>query len=36
MLRADVSVTVSAGGRATRGVGAPEFEVELRAMIGRS
>ena len=33
MTRADVSVTVSAGGRATRGVGAPEFAVELRGML---
>ena len=33
MVRAAVSVTVSAGGRATRGVGAPEFEVELRGML---
>ena len=35
MLRADVSVTVSAGGRATRGAGAPEFVSELQAMVTR-
>ena len=35
MLRADVSVTVSASGRATRGIGAPEFAAELQAMLGR-
>ena len=35
MLRADVSVTVSASGRATRGVGAPEFVSELQTMLGR-
>jgi superfamily I DNA/RNA helicase len=36
MTRADVSVTVSASGRATRGIGAPEFAAELQAMLGRS
>jgi superfamily I DNA/RNA helicase len=35
MLRADISVTVSAGGRPTRGIGAPEFAAELQAMLGR-
>jgi superfamily I DNA/RNA helicase len=35
MVRAGVSVTVSASGRATRGVGAPEFAAELQAMLGR-
>jgi superfamily I DNA/RNA helicase len=35
MVRADVSVTVSASGRPTRGVGAPEFAAELQAMLGR-
>jgi len=35
MSRADVSVTVSASGRATRGIGAPEFEAELQSMLGR-
>jgi DNA helicase-2/ATP-dependent DNA helicase PcrA len=34
MLRADVSVTVTASGRATRGIGAPEFAAELQAMLG--
>lgn len=34
MLRADVSVTVSAGGRATKGIGAPEFAAELQTMLG--
>ncbi|HEV8020276.1 MAG TPA: UvrD-helicase domain-containing protein [Candidatus Lustribacter sp.] len=33
MLRADVSVTVTASGRATRGIGAPEFAAELQAML---
>ena len=33
MLRADRSVTISAGGRPTRGVGAPEFVSELQAVI---
>jgi superfamily I DNA/RNA helicase len=36
MLRADVRVTVSASGRSTRGIGAPEFATELQAMLGRS
>ena len=35
MSRADAGVTVSASGRATRGIGAPEFAAELRAMLGR-
>lgn len=35
MLRADKSVTVSASGRATRGIGAPEFAAELQAMLAR-
>jgi superfamily I DNA/RNA helicase len=35
MLRADVSVTVSASGRATRGIGAPELAAELQTMLGR-
>jgi superfamily I DNA/RNA helicase len=35
MLRADAGVTVSASGRATRGIGAPEFASELQAMLGR-
>jgi hypothetical protein len=35
MLRADVRVTVSAGGKATRGIGAPEFVSELQSMLGR-
>jgi len=35
MSRADISVTVSASGRATRGVGAPELAAELQAMLGR-
>ena len=35
MTRADVSVTVSAGGRATRGVAAPELAAELQEMLGR-
>lgn len=33
MLRADVSVTICASGRATRGVGAPEFVAELQTML---
>jgi superfamily I DNA/RNA helicase len=33
MSRADVSVTVSASGRATRGIGAPEFAAELQSML---
>ena len=33
MLRADATVTVSAGGRATRGIGAPEFVSELQALL---
>src|ERR1019366_3289367 len=36
MTRADVSVTVSASGRATRGIGAPEFVAELAGMLGGS
>jgi superfamily I DNA/RNA helicase len=36
MSRANVSVTVSASGRATRGIGAPEFVSELQTMLGRS
>jgi len=35
MSRAGISVTVSASGRATRGIGAPEFATELQAMLGR-
>jgi superfamily I DNA/RNA helicase len=35
MSRADVSVTVSAGGRATRGIGAPEFASEIAVMLDR-
>ena len=35
MLRADVSVTVSASGRATRGISAPELAAELQAIIAR-
>lgn len=35
MCRAGVSVTVCASGRATRGVGAPEFAAEIQSMIGR-
>jgi superfamily I DNA/RNA helicase len=35
MSRADVSVTVSASGRATRGAGAPEFQSELQSMLPR-
>jgi superfamily I DNA/RNA helicase len=35
MSRADAGVTVSASGRATRGIGAPEFAAELQAMLGR-
>jgi superfamily I DNA/RNA helicase len=35
MVRADKTVTVSAAGRATRGIGAPEFAAELQAMLGR-
>jgi hypothetical protein len=35
MLHADVSVTVSASGRATRGIGAPELAAELQTMLGR-
>jgi hypothetical protein len=35
MSRADISVTVSASGRPTRGIGAPEFEAEVRALLGR-
>jgi len=33
MLRADTSVTVSAGGKATRGIGAPEFASELQNLL---
>jgi superfamily I DNA/RNA helicase len=33
MLRADATVTVSAGGKATRGIGAPEFASELQALV---
>jgi superfamily I DNA/RNA helicase len=36
MSRAGVSVTVSASGRATRGIGAPEFLAELQGMLGRA
>jgi superfamily I DNA/RNA helicase len=36
LLRADATVTVSASGRATRGVGAPEFVAELQTMLRRS
>jgi superfamily I DNA/RNA helicase len=36
MVRADACVTVSAGGKATRGIGAPEFVTELQKMLGRS
>jgi superfamily I DNA/RNA helicase len=35
MSHADFSVTVCASGRATRGIGAPEFAAELQAMLGR-
>jgi hypothetical protein len=35
MLRADVSVTVSASGRATRGISAPELAAELEIIVGR-
>ena len=35
MLRADVSVTVSASGRATRGISAPNWRAELQADTGR-
>jgi superfamily I DNA/RNA helicase len=33
MLRADATVTVTAGGKATRGIGAPEFATELQALL---
>jgi ribosome-binding protein aMBF1 (putative translation factor) len=33
MLRADVSVTVSASGRATRGISAPELAAELQTIV---
>jgi hypothetical protein len=33
MLRADQSVTVSVAGKATRGVGAPEFASELQTLV---
>jgi hypothetical protein len=33
MLRADRTVTVSASGKATRGIGAPEFVSELQALV---
>ena len=33
MLRADVSVTVTASGRATKGIGMPEFAAELQSML---
>jgi hypothetical protein len=33
MLRADVSVTVSAAGRPTRGVSAPELAAELQVIL---
>jgi superfamily I DNA/RNA helicase len=35
MSRADVSVTVTASGRATRGIGAPEFAAEVAVLLGR-
>jgi len=35
MSRADVTVTVSASRRATRGIGAPELAAELQAMLAR-
>jgi superfamily I DNA/RNA helicase len=36
MQRADVRVTVSASGKATRGIGAPEFATELAALLARA
>jgi hypothetical protein len=36
LLRADATATVSASGRATRGIGAPEFVAELQTMVRRS
>jgi superfamily I DNA/RNA helicase len=36
LLRADVAVTVSASGKPTRGIGAPEFAAEVQAMLPRS
>jgi superfamily I DNA/RNA helicase len=35
MSRADIAVTVTASGRATRGIGAPEFAAELQTMLTR-
>jgi superfamily I DNA/RNA helicase len=36
MSRADITVTVTASGRATRGIGAPEFAAELASMSSRA
>jgi hypothetical protein len=33
LVRADASVWISASGKATRGIGAPEFVVELQALV---